>query len=178
MTLFNRLIIALVCALFHFHSNAQNEARINECNCIVLAPQKFRSYVDTINTSLGNLINYTYVTKDSLLSYQLAFVEYPEGSMHSDSTELMADFFRTTIDESVIRLKGNKKYESEIHQFGYPGWFWKTTYGKNKFMKTKAFMAGKRFYSMQVTGDIKYDQDKWTFPFFDSFQFIDLKLVK
>lgn len=173
-----RLMLLLILSISYFHSTAQNKARINECNCIVLAPKKFKSYADTIHSVLGPLINYTYLAKDSVLSYRLSFVEYPEGSMHSDSIGLLAEFFRTTIDESVLKLKGNKKYESEIHQFGYPGWFWKIIYGKNKFIKTKAFMAGRRFYSMQVMGDIVYDQDKWTFPFFDSFQFIDLKLVK
>ena len=156
----------------------QNKVEIKECNCRVIIPGKFKAYVDTFKTAIGDLINYTYFMKDTVLSYQLSFVDYPEGTMHSDSAALMQEFFQSTIDESVIKVKGVKKYESEITQFGYAGWFWKINFGTNKFIKTKAFMAGRRYYTMQVIGKVKYDIDRLTFRYFDSFQFIDLVKVK
>ncbi|MEP7321097.1 MAG: hypothetical protein ABI761_04220 [Saprospiraceae bacterium] len=156
----------------------QHKTRIEDCNCIVSIPGTFKMYVDTIETAIGKMVNHTFVDKDSILNYQLFFVDYPEGTMHSDSILLMEDFFTSTIDESVLKVNGTKKYESEINQFGYPGWFWKINFGRNKFIKTKSFMAGRRFYTMQVIGNLNYDLDKLTFPFFDSFQFIDLKKVK
>ncbi|MEP7267093.1 MAG: hypothetical protein ABI844_05655, partial [Saprospiraceae bacterium] len=158
---------------------AQNIASIPDCNCSVNIPGKFRYYIDTFETEIGKLIYHTYtLTDSSKLNYQLTYLDYPDGSVHSDSSEFLVDFFRSTIDASVESVKGEKKYESEIHQFGYPGYFWKTVFGNDQFIKTKAFVAGNRFYTMQIFGENSMDKDKLEFYFFDSFKFLDLKRVK
>ncbi len=141
-------------------------------------PLQIKTYKDTIKTEIGDLIYNTFVHKDSTLIYQLSYCEYPEGGMHSDSTDLIEEFFQAAIDESVLQVKGQKQYQSVIGQFGYPGYLWKTTFGDNKFIRTKAFMAGKKYYSMQVIGLKKWDDDKKAFHFFDSFKFLDLSKVK
>ena len=111
--------------------------------------------------------------RDTILNYQLSFLDYPEGSVHSDSTDLLRELFASTIDASVESVKGIKKYQTEINQFEYPGYLWKIEFGENQIMKTKAFVAGNRFYTMQVFGDRKYDKTNVDLQFFDSFRFID-----
>ncbi len=151
---------------------------IPEGNCIVSIPGTFKIFIDTFDTSIGKMIYHTYIMKDTALNYQLTFYEFPPATMHSDSTGLLKEFFESTIEESILRVKGIKMYESEITQFGYPGWFWRIDYSKSNFIKTKAFMAGCRFYSLQVFGGKNKDDQKKTFAFLDSFQFMNLGRVR
>lgn len=156
---------------------AQKFTPLIECNCSVSIPGHFKSYVDTFPTDIGNLIYHTYTLTDTTLNYQLSFLDYPEGSVHSDSTDLLKDFFSSTIDASTESVKGTKKYQTEINQFEYPGFLWKIEFGENQFMKTKAFVAGNRFYTMQVFGNEKYDTSNMDLKFFDSFRFLDPKKI-
>ncbi len=158
--------------------HGQNKVTIPEGNCQLVIPGLFKSYLDTFETEIGPLVYHTYLMQDTSLSYQFTFCDYPYETMHSDSIGLLNEFFESTIDESVLSIKGTKKYESEISQFGYPGWFWRIDFGQNKFIKTKAFIAGRRFYTMQVFGHKSWDDQKKTFQFMDSFQFLNLQKVK
>ena len=154
-------------------SYGQKYTALIECNCSVIIPGQFRHYIDTFSTEMGSLVYYTYTFTDTILNYQLSFLDYPEGSVHSDSTDLLRELFASTIDASLESVKGIKKYQTEINQFEYPGYLWKIEFGENQFIKTKAFVAGNRFYTMQVFGDRKYDNTNVDLKFFDSFRFID-----
>lgn len=156
----------------------QHKVALDPANCIVSIPGKMELYTDTIPTDIGQMVYYTYICKDSVLQYQLSYCQYPEGSLDSDSTDLLREFFSTTISASVEKLQGVQRYASEIVQFGFPGWFWRIDYGHSKFSKTKSFVAGRHFYKLQVSGSAKNDQDPSANLFFDSFQFLDLKRVR
>ena len=156
---------------------AQKFTSLPDCNCSVRIPGNFKSYIDTFTTDIGKLIYHTYTLTDSVLNYQLSFLDYPEGSVHSDSTDLLIDFFSSTIEASVESVKGVKKYQAEIKQFEYPGYLWKIEFGRNQFMKSKAFVAGSRFYTLQVFGDQKYDKSNMDIVFFDSFRFLNPNLI-
>lgn len=158
--------------------DAQNKAILDRANAVVLVPGEMKLYTDTILTVVGEIIYCTYVHKDSLLQYELSYCEYPEGTLHSDSTELLKDFFATTIAATLEKLKGQQRYASEILQFGFPGWFWRIDYGKDRYTKYKAFVAGRNFYNLQVTGSKNQDLESLSTRYFDSFQFIDLKQVR
>ena len=157
---------------------AQSGVIVSEGNFKVLMPEDYLSTIDTISTEIGPVMYHTLHARDSFMTYQISFCDYPEGMVHSDSADLLKEFFQSTIEESVASVHGTKKYESEITQFGYPGWFWKIEFGKNKFLKTKAFVAGNRFYSLIVAGDLRKDDDLRTFAFLDSFQFLELSRVR
>lgn len=152
----------------------QNKVALEQANCIVVVPGTMKLFTDSIQTDIGQIVYYTYVCKDSSLQYQLSYCEYPEGSLHSDSTELLREFFSATLAASTEKLQGTQRYASEIVQFGYPGWFWRIDYGKNRFSKTKAFVAGRKFYKLEVLGNRNDDQENRSTLYFDSFQFIDL----
>jgi len=157
---------------------AQNKAVLDRANAIVLVPGEMKLYTDTILTAIGEIIYFTYVSKDSLLQYELSYCEYPEGTLHSDSTELLKEFFSTTISVTLEKLKGKQRYASEILQFGFPGWFWRIDYGKDRYTKYKAFVAGRNYYNLQVTGSKNQDLETLSTKYFDSFQFMDLKQVR
>jgi hypothetical protein len=142
-------------------------------NCSVYAADTFHHRLDSFQTPVGNLIYHTYYLSDSGLYFQLAFVDYPEETIHSDSLELLNSFFDEYILAQVERLKGTKRYESIIQQFEFPGRYWKIDFGADQFVRTKSFVAGRRLYTLQVTGLRKKDNDKKIQRFFDSFRFIN-----
>jgi hypothetical protein len=157
---------------------AQQKVSLDQANAMVVVPGSMKSFTDTIPTEVGEILYYTYVWNDSVFQFQLSYCEYPEGTLHSDSTELLKDFFSATIAASTEKMKGEQRYASEMVQFGFPGWFWRTDYGPERFNKSKAFVAGRKFYKMQVTGLKKNDLDPVITRYFDSFQFIDLSRVR
>jgi hypothetical protein len=171
-------VFIIIISLFNHSLKAQSHTVLPECNCSIIIPGTFKKYNDTFPTDLGKLIYHTYTMTDTTLNFQLSYIDYPEGSVHSDSSELLNDFFASTIDASVESVKGEKKYETDIQQFEYPGYFWKIYFGDNKFISTKSFVAGNRLYTLQVFGDRKQDKNAGLVRYFDSFRFVDLKKIK
>lgn len=157
---------------------AQNPVSLDQANAMVVVRGEMKSFSDTISTDVGEIIYFTYVWNDSVFQFQLSYCEYPEGTLHSDSTELLKEFFSATIAASLEKMKGEQRYASEVVQFGFPGWFWRIDYGQDRFNKTKAFVAGRNFYKMQVTGRKKNDLDALITRYFESFRFIDLYKVR
>lgn len=174
----SKFVFVSIFSLFSFYVTAQSHTTLPECNCSVIIPGTFKKYIDTFPTDIGKLIYHTYTHTDTALNFQLSYIDYPEGAVHSDSTELLKDFFASTIDASVESVKGEKKYETEINLFEYPGYFWKIYFGENKFISTKSFLAGSRLYTLQVFGDRKFDKHVGLVRYFDSFRFVDLKRIR
>lgn len=175
------LSVGLIIAVLTLSFNkvcAQRKVPLDKANCFISVPDSVKLHTDTIHTDIGSIIYYTYIGKDSLFQYQLAYCEYPKGTIHSDSTELLKAFFDATITASVEKLNGIQRYASEVVQFGFPGWFWRIDNGSNWFTKTKAFVAGRKFYKLQISGPKQYDQNKITTSFFESFQFMDLNKIR
>lgn len=168
------LLCCLLFPVFNPWAIAQRLTELEPANCAVLIPGSFIHSSDTIPTAVGDIVYHTWHSKDSTIQYLVSFCNYPEGTVHSDSTELLHEFFSTTISASVEKTRGNKRYESGMLQSGFPGRFWRIDIGDHHYIKTRAFVAGSRFYSLQVIGSTKTDQDKAEAAFFDSFRFIDL----
>lgn len=110
----------------------------------------------SIPTDLGRIDFHTLETEIPLDSGYtvmgaVSFCEYPEGSIHSDSISLHADFFTTTIQQSVVRLKGLLVYEDEYFLGHYPGRIWRIHYNDAAaVMKSRAFLIDNRLYVIQV----------------------------
>ena len=72
------------------------------------------------------------------LVYMVSYVDYPKYSIHSDSTELVEDFFKTTVETAVESVKGELSYSSDITMNEYPGRLWRVDYNDGKaLIKTK-----------------------------------------
>jgi len=143
----------------------------------ILTPGDMSQKEQLMETAVGNLLFTTYLyqpkSKDpDNLYYAVSFIDYPENSIHSDSTEFLDSFFHYTIDASVQSVMGDLRYVDHIKQDGYPGRLWRVDYKKGTAtIKTKAYMVGNRFYQVQVVmhrdKSLNTQQDK----FFDSFNF-------
>ena len=76
----------------------------------VLVPAEMTAKVDSIQTEVGKLAYHTHLyqptdvkTGENLI-YMVSYVDYPEHSIHSDSTEILDEFFENTIESGLIPL--------------------------------------------------------------------------
>ena len=138
----------------------------------VLTPGELTEKVENSETAVGELSYHTFYYQpeedekaDNFL-YMISYCDYPEGSIHSDSLNLVKDFFDATIESSVRSVKGELFYQSDITSGEFPGKLWRVNYGDNAAaIKTKAFLVNNRYYSIQT---ITY-RDKSLNPSIDKF---------
>jgi len=145
----------------------------------ILIPGDVIEKVDSIETAIGTLAYHTFFhqTKESNADnvlYMLSYVDYPSGTIHSDSTDFLKDFFTETMDAAVKSVKGELVYGNDWKYKEYPGKVWRIDYLDGKaLVKTKAFMVGKRYYTLQIIAkkehSINFSSDK----FLDSFLLIE-----
>lgn len=122
----------------------------------VNSPGAFVEKVNGVETKIGNLEYHTFLheanddTPDNLI-YMVSYVDYPEGSIHSDSTDLLKDFFEVTVESSVESVNGELFYSSDIQLGQYPGKLWRVVYKDGEAsIRTKAYLVKNRFYSVQT----------------------------
>jgi len=145
----------------------------------VMMPGEMVEKINEIETDIGTLFYYTYLYQSAKedaenLVYKISYVDYPEHTIHSDSTDFVEDFFHSTIETSIQSVRGNLRYADDIEMDNYPGRLWRVDYNKGAAtIKTKAFMVGRRYYQIQVIGrrekSLNLVQDK----FFESFYLIE-----
>lgn len=145
----------------------------------ILIPGDITEKVDSIETAIGILEYHTffYQSKESNADnvlYMLSYVDYPDQSIHSDSTELLKDFFAETIDAAVKTVKGELIYSNDWKYKDYPGKVWRIDYLDGKaLVRTKAFVVRNRYYTLQTITkkerSVNFSADK----FLDSFQLIE-----
>lgn len=123
----------------------------------VLTPGTFTLKSDTIDTEIGQMVYHTYfhqpekVEEADNFLYMVSYVDYPEGSVHSDSTDLVAELLETSVLSSIESVKGSLYYESDISLNDFPGKIWRVNYGDDQaVIKTKAYIVYNRFYSVQT----------------------------
>ena len=137
----------------------------------VQTPGDFVEKINKVETPIGETEYHTFLyqsedEKADNLVYMVSYCDYPEGSIHSDSTELVKEFFEITVESALKSVKGELFYSSEINLGQYPGMLWRVNYQKgNATIKTKAYLVGRRYYSIQT---ITY-REKGLNPFIDKF---------
>lgn len=110
----------------------------------------------TVKTVLGDLIFHSFVCTPSNLDadnkvYLISYVDYPKGTFPIDSVDLKESFYQTTIATAVENINGQLIYQDNIKRQEIDGKFWRTDYNKgNAVMKTRIFLVGNRFYTVQV----------------------------
>lgn len=122
----------------------------------ILAPGEFVKKENPIKTDIGELKYVTYLLQDANkeadnLVYMISYCDYPNYTVHSDSTEFADEFFQTTIETAVESVKGTLSYSSKISLEDYPGRLWRVEYNEGQaLIKTKAYLIENRYYSIQV----------------------------
>ncbi len=132
---------------------------------VLLPDGDFSEKVISIPSAIGSMEQHTfYFTPPKLDAenkfYQVTYLDYPEGTFHSDSTELRELFYQTSMEGAAQSVNGKLMYSEDISAKSYltntenqeiKGKIWRIDYNKgNSIMKSKAFLVGDRFYTISV----------------------------
>ncbi len=142
----------------------------------LLAPGEMKEKTDSIETPLGKLAYRVHFyqpedkTAENLL-YMVSWCDYPAGSIHSDSTELLEEFFNATMESAAFSIKGSVVYSDNYKMEDYPGRIWRIDYLDGQaIIKTRAFVVGNRYYAMQTVSLKEKHLNPAGEKFFDSFR--------
>ncbi len=120
-------------------------------------PGTFEHKIDTLETAVGEQAFHTYFFKVPELEraenviYVLSYVDYPEGSLRQDSTEMVAEFLTSTEEAAAEALRGEVVYATERQVDAYPGRIWRIDYkGGEASARTLAFVVGRRYYELKT----------------------------
>ncbi|NJN77492.1 MAG: hypothetical protein HC803_03485 [Saprospiraceae bacterium] len=131
----------------------------------------------TIQTEIGAIESHQFVyqplEKEENLAYIIMYYDFPEGGMHSDSTELLKEFFDTTVKEAVAKLQGTLIYQNDLEHEGYRARQWRVNYSDNQVaIRSRAFMVKQRFYLLQTIGLTEVEQNNVSEYFINSFKLL------
>ncbi len=142
-------------------------------------PEKPIHVNQKLETELGDLLQETfYISRDEgpVYVYQINFLEYPEGTIHSDSTDLLDEFYQETIWAAMEQFQGVLVYDNEISLKGFPGRLYRIDYNDEKLtLKVHCFVVRNRYYSVQVIHN-KGVKSNAVERFFNAFDIVPIKL--
>ncbi|HKK75219.1 MAG TPA: hypothetical protein VJ953_09115 [Saprospiraceae bacterium] len=148
----------------------------------VRTPGPMKHKADTVSTRIGTLVYHTYFYQEELeegadnFIYMVSYVDYPSTAVHSDSTELISEFFEVTMDQAAFSIAGEVIYNNPIKVEGYPGYIWRINYKEDTgVIKTKAVLANNRYYSIQAVTVKELALNAAIDRFLDSFQLLHSK---
>jgi hypothetical protein len=142
----------------------------------VTTPGEMLEKVDSIDTPLGDLVYHTFFLQPpSELAenevYMISYVDYPEGTIHQDSTELLVELMDETQDAARESVRGELMFSNDGFQKDYPFRFWRIDYLNGRAsIRTKAIVANNRFYTIQTVSRREYGMNHSTDRFIDSFR--------
>lgn len=146
---------------------------------LVMSPGgKMAEKLDTAKTPMGPIAYHLYYNQPDFEGaenyfYMVSYCDYPEGSVHSDSTELVQQLFTETIKEAAFSIAGKVMYQDDIKFMGYPGKLWRIDYGRGKYtIKTRAYFVGNRFYTIQTVMSRMMSLNPLSDRFLDSFRLL------
>ena len=146
----------------------------------ILIPGSVEQKVDSIDTRMGRLAYHTFFhqspegeASDNIL-YMVSYCDYPPGTVHSDSLELLDVFFEATMDAAAGSVRGELLYSDDIRLGKYPGKLWRIDYLNGKaVIKTRAYVVGSRYYSVQTITVRKRSINRSSGKFLDSFHLLE-----
>lgn len=150
-----------------------------EGNFKVFAPGEMTHRQISKDTPVGELtyhsMFYEAGDEDDNALYLISWVDYPEGSLHSDSVDLVKSFLDATVETAVLNVDGKLMYQSDEKVQGFPARYWRIDYNNGTaVIKTRAFVAGRRFYSLQVASKKVKNLNSAVDQFFDSFKLLSV----
>jgi len=142
----------------------------------VVSPGPFQEKVDSMDTPLGQLFYHTLylapqTEKTENEFYMVSYVDYPEGTVHQDSLELIGELLNETQAAAVESVRGELLFSQDGYQHDFPFRYWRIDYLNGRAsIRTKAIIAGNRFYTVQTVTRQEYGMNHSTDRFIDSFE--------
>lgn len=142
----------------------------------VSSPGAFVHRADTLETPLGMVAYHTFFLAPQQENaenevYMVSYMDHPEGTFHPDSTELVAAVLEETQLAAEEAVLGELRFARTGTQQNHPYRYWRIDYLNGRAsVRTKAFVAGQRFYSVQTVTRQAYGMNHSMDRFIDSFR--------
>ena len=149
---------------------------IEKVGCQLSAPGPLTEKVDSVETGIGKIGYHTFYYQSpgdgpENYFYMLSYCDYPEGTIHSDSTELLEEFFETTMETAALSVDGDLIFSNAITIKDYPGRFWRINYFNDQIIiRTKAYVVENRYYALQTVMHKDRSLNPASDRFLDSFK--------
>ncbi|MEL6972163.1 MAG: hypothetical protein AAFO02_18510 [Bacteroidota bacterium] len=151
------------------------EIRSYEGRFRVISPSSLWEKKDTLDTPVGELVYHTlYYAPNSDKAenevYMISYVDYPDGALHQDSVELIGALLDETQAAAAESVRGEVMFSQDGFQEAFPYRYWRIDYLNGRgSIRTKAVIAGNRFYTVQTVTQRAYGINHSTDRFIDSF---------
>jgi len=152
-----------------------------EAGFAVKSPAPLLHRVDTTYTPLGPLAYHTFFyrvpealkRKGSNQVYMVSLCDYPPGTLEREAPDWLQTFFEETIAAAARSVGGQVIYKTDLEIEGHPGYLWRIRGPGGKFtIKTKALLAGRRYYAVQVVSTSGRSVNAASETFMDSFRLL------
>jgi hypothetical protein len=191
--MYSKIFLCLIWCLFTYSLFGQEEQAIEAAKQEVIweetlsyagrfrvsAPGYMVEKTDTLTTKLGEQVYHTFFyqspdKQSDNLFYMVSYVDYPEGTMHMDSLDLLGEFFEASAEEAAFSISGDLVYSHDRDWDGYPGQVWRVDYLKGQvIIKTRAFLVQNRYYTIQTIMLKENSLNPSTDKFLNSFYLLD-----
>lgn len=155
----------------------------------VAFPGEVKYKPDTFQTDIGKLNYHVFYHEHFLgqgsgvedkdkpgenLLFMLSIYEYPNYTIHSDSTEVHESYFKATIDGATQGVDGELIYTTDIQLNDFPGKMWRINYNNGDgVIRSRAFLIKKRLYLLSVVADRAFSMSSSNERFFESFEIFE-----
>lgn len=119
----------------------------------IMTPGLMEAKRATVETGVGDFDVHTLFLnpQDSLGNYLylINYYDLPEDLVPIDSSDLVDDFLKNTMDQSITDIKGDLLYSNPIAIGDHPGLMWRSR-SETGVVKSRIYLIGNRFYMLQV----------------------------
>jgi hypothetical protein len=149
-------------------------------NCSIAMPGNPKRIDKTINNrSYGELIAKIWAFQpekgtDLNLAYMVSYTDYPEGTIHSDSVNILKDFYNSFIDGTINNVQGKLLSETIINLSGYPGREVRVDFKNGlALIRYRYFLVKRRLYMLQIIPLTENNFNTSINKFLDSFALLE-----
>jgi len=143
----------------------------------IIEPGVFTEKFSNIETDIGDMEVFTFYceppVEDPNYLYLINYIQYPEGTLHHDSTVMVSSIFTESLDESISGMNGRLLYQVEQSDLEYPTHLSRAEFNEGEnIMKSKMVVFENRFYFIQVFTSKEHSLNDKMDHFLDSFKLI------
>ncbi len=170
----------IILLLFLCHGPQQDDVVYTniEAQFSVRQPGLYEEKYANMETEIGDMEVFTYYCEppieDPNYLYLINYIQYPKETLHHDSTEMVADLFTQSLEESRAGMDAKLLYQVQQSDYEYPTHLSRMEFDQGQnVVKSKMIVAENRFYFIQVFTTKQHSLNEEMDEYLNSFQLIN-----